>query len=422
MKRSLKAGVALSVMAAVYGAQQGPAEAAGFALKEQSGSSLGQAFSNASTGTDDISHMFFNPAILAQQTKTQFVVVGSYVAPVAELSNASGDLSFLNPPGGPTSQDDISEDAVIPAFYAATPIMDGLVVGIGVNVPFGLVTEYDANWVGNFHAITSDLSTLNINPAVAWEIHPGISIGAGLQIQYIEAELSNQQAVPTGENGLVGTFARVDGDDWGVGFNVGALFEPTDDLTLGFGYRSEIDHTLSGTTTVAGIGVFGASADTTTPDMISGGFTYDIDDQWSVSGEVQYTLWSDFDELVVVTPALGTNTTDEKWNDQFFVAIGGAYKLNDSWTFRAGVAFDESPIPDATRTPRVPGADRYWLAVGASYNVNEWFGIDAGYSHIFVDDSKVRLDGTGNDATRGGVSGDYENSIDLFALQARFSF
>ena len=96
--------------------------------------------------------------------------------------------------------------------------------------------------------------------------------------------------------------------------------------------------------------------------------------------------------------------------------------MDDRWTFRAGVAYDETPIDATFRTPRIPGGSRYWLAVGASYEVNDWFGIDAGYAHLFVEDTRVDLDGTEGSDFIGSLSADYENGVDLLSIQARFSF
>ena len=92
-------------------------------------------------------------------------------------------------------------------------------------------------------------------------------------------------------------------------------------------------------------------------------------------------------------------------------------------SFRAGLAYDESPIPDRTRTPRIPGGDRTWLAVGAQYTPIAGVTLDVGYAHIFVEDTTVDLDATqpGN-AARGNLSGTYENAIDLFTVQATVRF
>ena len=83
-------------------------------------------------------------------------------------------------------------------------------------------------------------------------------------------------------------------------------------------------------------------------------------------------------------------------------------------------------MPDSTRTPRIPDADRTWLSVGASYQFTKAFGVDAGYSHLFCKDSSINLQ-TGSATTsptffQGNLRGTYKNSIDVLAVQARYIF
>lgn len=80
---------------------------------------------------------------------------------------------------------------VIPNMYFSKKLSDRFTVGIGINAPFGLATEYDNTWVGRYHAIESDVLTVNINPAVAYKINENLSVGAGFSVQYLKAKLSN---------------------------------------------------------------------------------------------------------------------------------------------------------------------------------------------------------------------------------------
>ncbi len=98
--------------------------------------------------------------------------------------------------------------------------------------------------------------------------------------------------------------------------------------------------------------------------------------------------------------------------------IGLSYEHNDIWTFRGGIAYDESPISDQYRTPRIPGEDRKWLAIGTSYKYSDHITIDAAYTHIFVSDPSI------NDHTNQGyiLSGDYDASVDILGVQMRWLF
>jgi len=441
--------VMLGLAGAALGA--GPALGAGFAIKEQSGRALGSAFAGSTAEAADISYMFFNPAGLTRQSGNRAMVVNSVVIPTSEPSDVRGETDNslgAQPIQGGNGGADIGEDAVVPAFYGLVSASEDLKFGLGINAPFGLETSFDDGWVGRYHALDSELATINVNPAIAYEVTNGVSLGAGMQAQYVSAELSNAVdfgsigaandipfAVPTQQDGKL----ELEGDDWGFGFNVGVLLEPTAGTRIGASYRSEIEHELDGdadfTNDEAGVasvlqsqGAFrdgGIAADLTTPDSINFGVFQEVTDRLAVMGEFQYTFWSDFDELRVEFDqgVPQENVTEEDWNDVFFAAVGARYRVSDHLSLRTGFAFDESPIPDSTRTPRITGENRKWIAFGASYEPAPWFGLQVGYTHIFVKDSTVDLDSTDPDSTfRGDLQAEFENSVDIVTLQASLRF
>src|SRR5690606_33346994 len=138
---------------------------------------------------------------------------------------------------GGTSGGDAGDVSLVPNFYFTMPIGDSLHFGVGVGVPFGLTTEYDDNWVGRFQGIKSELTTVNINPAVSFKVNEMLSVGVGINYQVIDAELTN--AIVTPLPGVEGR-AKLEADDDGWGWNAGILFEPVAGTRIGFAYRSVI--------------------------------------------------------------------------------------------------------------------------------------------------------------------------------------
>lgn len=388
------------------------ASAAGFALKEQSATAQGNSFAGATAGAEDISYMFFNPAGLTRHEGNQAAVALSYVILKAETDNAANLIGQ----GGEAASGDIGDDALVPAAYLLWSLSDDLKLGLGINAPFGLATEYTQTWAGRFEAVESSITTININPAVAYRLNDKISIGAGLQIQYIDVVLSSITDVADFNLGngvtLEGLF-EVTGDDFAAGFNLGLLAELSESTRIGASYRSAISQTVDGD--LEAVTVFtGVSADLKTPDSASLGIYHDISDQWAVMGEVTWTGWSTFDEIRLQFDAILPDVViPENWEDVFSYAAGATYRPNNQWTIRGGVAFDESPIPDANRTARLPGNDRTWVSIGARYQSSPNFSIDAGYTHVFVDDSSV----VGLTHTA-----DYTFSVDVIAVQGTFKF
>ncbi len=395
----------------------GSVAAAGYAIKEQSALGQGRSFAGMSSAGDDLSGIFFNPATLAHIDGNQVQVMGSLIVPNSKASNTVGLGGLAT---GDTS-DNGGQGAFVPGSYGSYHYSDALRLGVGVTAPFGLTTAYDDDWTGRYDALTSALKTINFTPTVAYNVNDRFAIGGGIQIQYIDARLTNALFTPLGDG-----HADISGDDVGIGFTAGLTYDLTDRTRVGLSYRSKIDHTLKGdaefTVNPAFAGLFPATdaeVSVETPDSVNLGITHHLDHKWTLHGEVSWTNWSVFDELRIefADAVAGSNesVTPEEWDDSWFVAIGADYKGCDKWTLRGGVAYDQSPIDDEFRTPRIPGSDRYWVSVGATYEVNDRLSIDAGYSHIFMDDADVNLPSE-------GFSAEYESQIDILSVQLRYAF
>lgn len=434
----------------LVGLLAGRAEAAGFALREQSAAAQGNAFAGATAGADDISYMFFNPAAISRLTTPYEIVTGAtLVVPRLKLQDSRASTVLGTPIGGSTPQRDIGEDALIPATYAALRLHEQWVVGLGINAPFGLSTEYPSSWVGRYQAIHSSLKTIDLTPTVAWSPDPRLSLAVGLQANYTDADISSAidfgtigaalgipGSVPAGQDGRV----QVTGDDWGYGFTLGALAEPLPGTRLGAGYRSGIDHRLSGkadfTTAFsptgqaisAATGAFvdtGIRTDLDLPAMASLGVQQQLTPSLALMAEAAWTNWSRFSELRIEfsNPNQPDSVTDESWQDSWFLAAGASWRPAEGWLVRMGLAYDQTPIRSRYRTPRLPDSDRYWLSLGISYEPRPWLSLDLAATHIFMDDATVRLrTDTPDDRFRGNLDAEYDNAIELFAAAARFRF
>lgn len=423
--------------------------AAGFALIEQSGSQMGNAFAGASAAANDASTIYFNPAGL---TRVPHQLVGAVhaVKTSAEFSGSATDL-LGSPVVAGGDGGDAGGTGIVPNLYYALPLENGFVFGLGINVPFGLATDYDDDWVGRYHGIKSEVTTVNINPSLAYRVNRDFSVGAGISVQYIDAELT--QAVDQGSlcvaNALAGgapdvptalgicagaglapqssdAFAKVEGDDWSAGINIGFLLEPGDNTRVGLSYRSQVKHQLHGDATFRNAhplftssGVFIPSdieAQVDLPQTASLSVYHNLSSRWSVMADVTWTGWKSFPELKIKYQDSNQpdSVTDESWNNSMRYALGIDYRPDSRWTLRAGVALDQTPIPDKShRTPRIPGEDRTWVAIGAGYRLSEALVLDVGYAHLFIEDPEMRS-GT---AAIGILDGEYDASVDILSAQ-----
>ena len=437
--------------------------AAGFFIREQSSTAQGNAFAGATAGADDISYMFFNPAGLTYHSESQALGMASYIRPYSRAKGANATTLFGNQIEGKSNSDDIGKDAVIPAFYAMwdadQTLAEGLRFGLGVNLPFGLVTDNNDDFVGRYHGTRSELKTINVNPVIAYRALEGLSLGAGLQIGYTETQLKNaidfgsiSTALALGgapiTPGTPGSLANdgeanLRGDDVAFGWNAGIMLDMWEGARVGLSYRSRIDYDIDGNVSFdldeggagsqvsAVTGAFvrtGAEADFTSPTIVSLGFHDDINEEWSVMAEFAWTDWSEFNELRVEfdNAAQADSVTEEDWNDSVFVALGATYRPEavQGLSLRLGLAYDESPIPTRTRTPRVPGEDRYWVSIGAGYKLNDWTEFTLSYTHIFMKDGDVELstDDDPNNTFRGNLDASYDQHIDIVTFSGRIVF
>jgi long-chain fatty acid transport protein len=439
-----------------------------FALQEQSGSGVGNAFAGGAAIAEDASTIYFNPAGMSRLPGIQAVVSGDVICLSAKFSNNGSEPAALQPLGGDGGN--AGSCAVVPSLYLAVPINKQFAFGLGIGAPFGLKTEYDSSWLGRFQAIESRVSTININPALSWKPTDMLTLGAGVNWQQIKATLTNnvnysgalataaEQAaagglippsvippILAGVGGLQSQ-AAVNGNDSAWGWNIGVLFEPDKDTRIGAQYRSAIKYTVSGQVNfnnptlptlppplapiadllATGVNQVLASGDATlalkVPQTwnISGFHT--LNDKWDLMADLQYTGWSSVQDLTIVrSTGAVLSTTPEDFRNTWRGSVGANYHYSDQWMFRAGLAYDQSPVRDAQRTPRLPDNNRTWIAIGAQYHATPQLALDLGYTYIFVTNSNINQNEGSTDAN-GLISGSYKSNVNLVGLQLTYTF
>ncbi|MDB5862800.1 MAG: rane protein involved in aromatic hydrocarbon degradation [Betaproteobacteria bacterium] len=437
-------------VAAALAGGAGTAGASAFQLLEQSASGLGNAYAGQGASAQDASTVFFNPAGMTKLPGRNAVGALNAIKPSAKFTNTGSTLApaqtSLGGNGG-----DAGDWAFVPNAYLSWQLTPQLFVGVGVNAPFGLKTEYDPTWVGRFHAIESDLKTINVNPSIAWKVNEAVSLGAGINYQRADATLSNAvnysaAAFGAGGAGLLAAIggpgtegiAKVEGDDGAWGYNLGVMLDLSPNTRIGAAYRSSIKYTLEGTVTfsnrpallAAAIPDGPVRASIKLPAIASLNLFHKINPQWDLLADVSWTDWSTLKSLDVFrTSGALLSTTPLNWKDTWRVGVGANYHYNDMWTLRFGTAYDQSPVPDADRTPRVPDQDRIWLAIGAQYRMSKQLAFDFGYAHLFVKDASMNLcnaaQAAANPAACAGKNnllGTYSNQVDIISAQARYAF
>ena len=391
--------------------------AGGYSTSVYSASSAANSYAGGSTGAHDVSDIFFNPAVTAGKDKSEIITSFSYVRLATDPDNISSN-SILGARNGESRN--IGTQKFIPSLYFSTPINNKLSANLTVTSPFGLETKYNKNSSVRFRALNSSISTLNLNPSLAYKITDDLSFGAGFVAQYYKANLTKEIATSLATSGL----GTIDGSDWGYGYNFGFKYDISKDLKVGLGYRSKIDYKLKGNVDVGDNLVASKfKAKTTTPESMSLGVAYNVNPELQIVADSTWTRWSRLKKLDIIAqnPDL-SNTTQFNWNDSYLNSVGANYALNKNNLLRTGLAYEKEAINNRNREQRVPSSDKYWISAGLNHKLGDGFEVDLAYVHQIYRTAKINMTDYGVNGLEGSVTGKYKTSVDVVSVALKKQF
>lgn len=413
------------VAAAVAGWSAG-AQPAGFALTEQNASGLGNAYAGQAAAAENASTIYYNPAGMTRLPGAQISGSINAIRPSVTFTDSGASRSPLGlgtpAPAGGGNGGDAGGWNYVPDAYFSYQLGSSVWAGVGLSVPFGLKTQYDANFIGRFQSQKTELKTYDINPSIAWKVNDTFSVGAGASYQHANLKLDRSFSKVLSE-----AAETVDLSDSQWGWNVGVMINPLPDTQIGLSYRSGMGYQLSGTVQIAGTAGFptGATANIRMPSMTSIALSQKLSDQWQLLADATYTHWSSIQAVpLVLASGAVADTLNLQFRDGWRVGIGTNYKWTPDFTLKLGVAYDQTPVTDPFRTTSVPDNDRTWLAIGGKWAATKQFTVDFGYAHLWVKNSSInQLRGTAAAAgQQGNVIGGYSNSVDIVSAQLTYSF
>jgi long-chain fatty acid transport protein len=375
-------------------AAAGAAHAAGFYLEDQSTKGSGRAFSGEASDQGAAS-LWYNPAAIAGITQSELEGSITPILVNGRISDSGSTLTqfgVTRPVGGTPNAFKPVELGVLPAGAAAYRINDQWSVGLAVTSPFSFATKYDDSDVfARYSALSTRLTTVDVQPTLAWRPVRWLGIGAGPNIEYTNAVFSN--ALPQLSPALPDGVLSLHGNGWDVGYNVGVQLHPDDRVTVGLAYRSKIEHTLSGGYEIQGL--FGplAAANTTgagasasarfnTPWSATFGVRWRVTDRLTLEGQGVRFGWSEFQTIALTTAGGVLPNQAENYHDTTSGAVGFDYDLTRRITLRGGVQYDPTPTTEGYRDARVPDGNRFLIAGGASVRVTPRMTVDAAVSYI----------------------------------------
>ena len=447
----------------------GGANAAAFQLAEVSSVGLGRAYAGEAAMADNASVVATNPALMSLFKTNQFSVGGVYVDSKIHMSGNAGVAANI---GGqtrnigsmmPSSSTNLAHNSVVPGslvpnMYFVVPVNDKFAVGGGMNVNFGLKSEYDNNYNGGVFGGTTDLTAINLNLSGSYRVTEGFSAGVGLNAVYASAKIERRagllsdaaqtvgQAIAAGIIRLPAAsmqrFAALsrlnlqkdtsvtrleDKAAWAFGWNAGVMYQFNERNRIGLAYHSKLDidftdHTASSLQANR----FGEEGGLTLklPDYVEFSGFHQLTDKFAMHYSYKFTRWSRLKTLYATYHDNGDVAfeKEEYYNDNSRFAVGATYDWNDDLTLRAGIAFDKAASihhPSAS----IPDTDRTWYSVGATYKFTPNLSVDFGYAYL----KGKKIHFTETQDLVGGlvkVTGNYTSkaSANLYGLNLNYSF
>lgn len=350
---------------------------------------------------DNPSAIYYNPAGLTQLPGLQ-VQSDSY----AILAR----YDYEPAAGGPTVEAE-RDVAVIPQLYASfTPEGSPLSYGLGVYSPFGQSSEWPDNSGFRTVATRNEITFITVAPTVAWKISDRLSVGAGLQINRVEADLRS------GLTPFPGDQLRFEGDDVSFGYNLGILWTLNERHVFGLNYQSRSTSEFEGTVTLSPLGFSTpGTVDLPFPDVITLGYSWRPTPVWNLEIAIDRTNWDLVNTPVLNAAPLPARPIPFEWKASYYYLFGVTRRLADGWRVSAGYCYSENSVPDATFNPAVPDMNRHLASIGVGRDIGA-VSLFLTYQHGFKASRTVRN-------TPAAISdGTYESALDALGFSFRYAF
>ncbi|MCK3655730.1 hypothetical protein A4G19_08170 [Pasteurellaceae bacterium Macca] len=432
------------------------AQAAAFQLAEVSTSGLGTAYAGNAAVAENASVVATNPALITKFRTTQISAGGILVD-----TNVDVNGQFL---GRPASQKNVIPTAVVPNLYIVAPITDRFALGGGMNVNYGLKSEYNDNFEAGVYGGRTELTAINLNLSGAYDVGSGFSVGAGLNAIYSKAEVARhlgigglalqqrlgQFAAATNNQRLAAIaqqlgqlprnleVSRIKGDEWSFGWNAGISYDLNENNRWGLAYHSAVNVKFKGDyrngfptaynallTQLGATGISLPITQATGGQDVSGRLTLNLPAYWELSGwhkltdklsmqySWKYTEWKRLKSLTAYSEQGNVLFhKEESFSNSSRYSLGFNYDLNEALTLRTGVAYDQNA---SKKHPSIsiPDTDRMWYAVGATYRFTPNLSADVAYAY---------LKGKKRHFKEGSASFDTKASASLYGLNVNYSF
>jgi long-chain fatty acid transport protein len=374
----------------------------GFALFEVGGRTGGMAGTMVAMG-DDLSTLFWNPAGMAFQTDegTQLMFGATVIKPEQTFYGMSPY------PGVGYEAEEAEQTFFVPHVFLGVPVNDRLEVSFSFLIPFGLGTEWDDDFLGNYVSKKAELMVYDLGVSMAYQLSENFAFGIGVDYMIAEIELTrniglinpyDQRLTDVAEAYLQG-----EGINSTWAWNAGILWKMGGGFSFGASYRSEFTINGDGKAAFTQIptgyadfdgllstffpfeGKVPIQASIAFPDFWNVGLAWQ-NEKWTISGQYGVMGWSVYQSLPIIFPENPefSSIREENWEDADQWRVGVELRASQHWDLRIGYLEDESPQPAWGMSPLLPDADRVSYMGGFSYHTDR-FRFDIGYEYVEMD-------------------------------------
>lgn len=389
---SLAAGSALT---ALLGFSQA-AHAQAFYLQEQSARGAGRAFSGEAADTGSAS-IWWNPAAIGGIESGDATLSASVILPRGEVADRGTLIVRPGQPPAPVGGNGVTRNpinnGVLPSGAIAVPLNDRIALGVSITSPYSFTTDYPADSWARYSADRTKLRTIDIQPSIGVAVTDWLRVGAGLNIEYTDASLSN--ALPNLAAVLPDGHQELKGDGWDLGWTAGVQLHSRR-FTLGLSYKSAIEHTLKGDLTVSGLvgplatsnlQLSGVEARFYTPSQAIVGARFAATDKLTLNAQVIRYGWDKFDAIRLGAPV--NQAIPENYRTSWSYAGGIDYAVSPKVTLRAGVQRAITPTQDGERDARVPDSNRWNFGLGGSLAASKKLSFDLAANYVTFADAPI---------------------------------
>ncbi|MEA2111805.1 MAG: outer membrane protein transport protein [Campylobacterota bacterium] len=365
---------------------------------------------------------YFNPANMVFMDDGQHV---EQVLTYIRLSEQTFTGTVPNPDGSLNSDGAVSasEDFFSPSLHYVSPMFGDTRFGLSIVAPAGLTKRWEEQPAMTY-ANKFSLLVVELNPSVAYKVSENFSIAGGARLVYSEGIVMSASLASR----------NMEGDSFDFGYNLALSYRPMPELKLAATYRSNVDLTEEGSATIyfPDSGDYsgnvhysgGATVSVPVPATLNLAVAYTFDTDTTVEFVYERAMWSSYETLDFnYESSLGpldpkfADPIAKDWSDVSAYRIGVTQEY-DGWTGMAGIAYDESPVPQESLNFELADSDGIIVSFGGRYAYSETVSLGAS---LLVDFKESRtVSGAINDSH---INGEFTDArAYLLSLGAEIKF